>query len=77
MTWLRGQIGTLLTAVTMLVAVGISYGQLQARQLDLCRALEHKADKAVVEREMDQIHGQLGEINRKLDTLILQRVDNP
>lgn len=77
MTWLRGQIGTMLTAVTLLVAVGISYGQLQARQLDLCRALESKADKAVVDREMDQVQGRLIRIEQKLDTLILQRANNP
>jgi hypothetical protein len=71
-SWLKGQVGTLLTAVTLLIAVGISYGQLQARQLDLCRALDNKADKAVVQREMDQIQTHLGRIEAKLDQAILE-----
>lgn len=77
MAWLKGQIGTLLTAVTLLVAVGISFGQLKGRQDDLCVAVTLKADKTAVQREMDQIQDRLGEINRKLDTLLLHGVSNP
>lgn len=77
MTWIRGQIGTLLTAITLLIAVGISFGQLKSRQDDLCAAVTLKADKTAVQREMDQIQDRLGEINEKLDTLILQHVPKP
>ena len=77
MTWLKGQLGTFLTAVTLLVAVGISFGQIKARQDDLCSAITLKADKEVVQREMDQLQSHLAEINRKLDALLLQRASNP
>jgi hypothetical protein len=70
-SWLKSQIGTVLTAVTLLIAVGISYGQLWARQADQCTALEEKADKAVVEREMDQIQAHLARIEAKVDQVIL------
>jgi|GEM_PF-6386926 len=77
MTWLKSQVGTILTLVTLLIAVGISFGRLDTRQDEMCLQLQAKADKAAVTREMDQIHDQLGEINRKLDTLILQRANRP
>jgi len=77
MTWFKGQIGTLLTAITLLIAVGISFGRLDTRQDEMCLQLQAKADKAAVTREMDQLHGRLDEINRKLDALLLQRLDNP
>jgi hypothetical protein len=71
MSWLKSQVGTVLTAITLLIAVGISYGQLWARQADQCKALELKADKAVTEREMDQIQGHLARIESKIDQVIL------
>lgn len=77
MTWIKGQLGTLITAVALLVTVGIAFGRLDTRQDDMCMQLQGKADKAAVTREMDQIHGQLTEINRKLDALLLHRAENP
>jgi hypothetical protein len=77
MTWIKGQIGTILTLVTLLVAVGISFGRLDTRQDEMCLQLQAKADKAAVTREMDQVHDQLRQINNKLDTLILQRANKP
>jgi hypothetical protein len=77
MSWLKGQLGTLLTAVTLLIAVGISFGQLKTRQDDLCAVVTSKADKETVQREMDQLQSHLVEINRKLDALLLQRAGNP
>ena len=75
MSWMKGQIGTILTAVTLLIAVGISFGQLKGRQDDLATAVTAKADKTAVQREMDQIHEQLRCINSKLDALLLRRHD--
>lgn len=76
MAWIKGQIGTLLTAVTLLLAVGISWGRLDVRQDEICRQVQAKADKDAVTREMDQVQTHLAEINRKLDTLLLQRANN-
>lgn len=77
MTWFKSQIGTLLTAVTLLIAVGISFGRLDAKQDELCVQLQAKADKSAVTREMDQIQSRLAEINHKLDALLLQRSNKP
>jgi hypothetical protein len=76
MGWIKGQLGTLLTLVTLLLAVGISFGQLKTRQDDLCAVVTSKADKDTVQREMDQLQMHLAEINRKLDALLLQRANN-
>ncbi len=76
MTWIKSQLGVFLTAVTLLIAVGLWCGRLDARQDDLCTQLQTKADKEAVQREMDQVQTHLVEISRKLDTLILQRSNN-
>jgi hypothetical protein len=73
MTWIRGQVGTILTAVTLLIAVGIAFGRLDTRQDEMCLQLQGKADKASVTREMDQIHEQLRSIDGKLDALLLRQ----
>jgi hypothetical protein len=74
MTWLKSQVGTLLTAVTLLVVIGISFGQLTAVQEQVTRELAGKADKAAVTREFDQLHAQLVEIDRKVDLIIVSLV---
>jgi hypothetical protein len=71
MTWLKSQLGTVLTAVTLLIAVGISFGRLDARQDELCVQLQAKADKSAVQREMDQIQMHLSRIESKIDQVIL------
>ena len=77
MSWIKGQLGTLITATALLVTVGIAFGRLDTRQDEMCVQLQAKADKSAVTREMDQIQGRLAEINDKLDALLLRRSDKP
>jgi hypothetical protein len=77
MSWIKGQLGTLITAVALLVTVGISFGRLDTRQEEMCVQLQGKADNPAVTREMDQIQARLAEINQKLDALLLHRANNP
>lgn len=65
MTWLKTNLGTLLTAVVLLLTAGIAYG----RMAELAGQINAKADRAAVVRELDQIQRTLERIEGKLDDL--------
>jgi hypothetical protein len=65
MTWLKGQMGWILTSVTLLIAAGMAFGRIQ----EIGRSVELKADQASIVRELDLVHDQLNRIEQKIDTL--------
>ncbi len=66
--WFRSQIGWILTAVTLLAAACVSWG----RMSQICTAVNDKADKSAVTREMDQIQKTLDRIESKIDNHVLK-----
>ena len=73
MSWLKSQIGTILTAIVLLVSVGIAYGGMRTTQARLCEELQTKVDKEEVRRELDQLHTQMSRIESKLDQALFER----
>lgn len=68
MKWLKGQIAPLLTSIVLLIGVGATYGRLDSRQASLERSLSAKVD-----RELDQVHRELANIQRPLDGVIIRQ----
>lgn len=80
MKWLKGQLGAILTSITLLIGMGVAYGHLDARQQELTfrqgeldRCLQHKVDRDQVLRELDQIHQDLRKIDQRLDGAIIRQ----
>jgi hypothetical protein len=80
MKWLKGQLGAILTSITLLIGMGVAYGHLDARQQELTfrqgeldRFLQHKVDRDVVLRELDQVHRDLANIQARLDGIIIRQ----
>lgn len=63
MRWLKENATTILTAAVLLLTAGMAFARVQT----VCGRIEEKADKAVIYRELDQIHKTLARIESKLD----------
>lgn len=80
MKWLKGQIGTILTCTTLLIAASIAWGRLDSRQTELAfrqaeldRAVQSKVDRDQVLRELDQVRQDLAKISDRLDGVIIRQ----
>ena len=67
--WIKQQMGVVLTLLCLFAAVVAGYSRLETEQSVLCKAIERKADKEQVTRELDQIHLVLQRMEGKLDDL--------
>lgn len=67
--WFKNQLGTVITLAVLLAATAAGYGALNARQDEIYRRLDAKADKDPIVRELDQIQTHLSQISRKIDEL--------
>ncbi len=67
--WLKNQVGLVVTVLGLFAAVVAGYSRLETQQAALCQAVDRKADKEAVTREMDHIHEALSRIENKLDAL--------
>ncbi|MDD3444185.1 MAG: hypothetical protein PHS60_02140 [Zavarzinia sp.] len=67
--WFKNQIGVVVTVLGLFAAVVAGYSRLETQQAALCQAVERKADKEAVTREMDHIHAALERIENKLDQM--------
>lgn len=73
MAWLKQIIGPIVTIVALMVAGSISFGKLSARLDGQCTQMQAKADRASVERELDQIQQHLSRIEVKIDAALLTK----
>jgi hypothetical protein len=80
MKWLKGQVGTLLTCTTLLIAASMAWARLDSRQTELAfrqaeldRAVQSKVDRDDVVRELDQVHQALAKIDDRLDGVIIRQ----
>lgn len=62
MTWIKSQLGTIITVCCLIATVAAGWGHLDARQDRLCDQIEQKADKEPLYRELDQIQKKLDRI---------------
>ena len=67
--WIKQQAGVVITLLCLFAAVVAGYSRLETEQAVLCKAIERKADKEQVTRELDQIHLVLQRMEGKLDDL--------
>ncbi|MDD5367377.1 MAG: hypothetical protein PHR30_18745 [Gallionellaceae bacterium] len=67
--WIKQQVGVVLTLLCLFAAVVAGYSRLATEQAVLCKAVERKADKEQVTRELDQIQFTLQRIEGKVDDL--------
>jgi hypothetical protein len=80
MQWLKGQLGTIVTCTTLLIAASMAWARVDSRQTELAfrqaeldRAVQSKVDRDVVLRELDQVQRQLGKISDRLDGVIIRQ----
>ena len=74
MRWLKSQLGTILTSITLLIAASMAFARLDSRQTELGfrqaeldRMVQSKVDRDVVLRELDQIQSKLARMESKID----------
>ena len=72
-TWIKSQVGTLLTLIVLVVGVAVAWGRIDEQ----CGQIEAKADKEAVYRELDHIQETLFIINGKLDCIIQHEYNIP
>jgi hypothetical protein len=73
MKWLKSNLGVCLTAITLLIAAGLAFGRLDARQESLSRQLAAKVDREPLLRELDLVHDELRKIDQRLDGVIIRQ----
>jgi hypothetical protein len=70
MNWIRKQLAAVITLVAMLIAIGVTYGAMAAKQAEMSEALRCKADKEAIVRELDQVDKRFDRIEQKIDRLL-------
>jgi hypothetical protein len=67
--WIKSQVGVIVTILCLGAAAVAGYSRLETEQRALCKAIDRKADRDAVTREMDHIHTALIRIENKLDAM--------
>jgi hypothetical protein len=73
MKWLRNNLRLVLMLGTMLLAMGMAWGDLNSRVETLSGQVAAKMDRDQVLRELDRMQRQLEKIDQRLDGVIIRQ----